>query len=156
VALPPLQIADRSLQFFLAEFWGLTMASESTRASACTASGVELAAAERFDVPRSVTAVPEPSREQSPVAASAAADAADSSKAAHQVPELCDASSPYCNKLDNRLFVPKDPRWFGWAVNLGHPWGPAVYLAPIAVPVVVALAVAVHPRTWRRIAKALR
>jgi hypothetical protein len=130
------------------------MNSDVERANTCIASGDEPAAAERFLGPSPAAAVAGPCREPSPGAASIAAEAG-TSKAAQEVPERCDASSPYFNKLDDRLFVPKDPRWFGWAVNLGHPWGPAVYLAPIAVPVVVAFAVAVHPRTWRRIAKAL-
>jgi hypothetical protein len=128
------------------------MSSEFERANACTACGVEPAAAELLGRPSSAAAAP---HEHSASAASIAAAAADISKAAQEVPQRCDASSPYCNKLDKRLFVPKDPRVFGWAVNLGHPWGPAVYLAPIVVPVVVAFGVAVHPRTWRRIANAL-
>ncbi|MGH8531065.1 MAG: hypothetical protein ACRETN_14675 [Nevskiales bacterium] len=45
----------------------------------------------------------------------------------------------YFSKRDSRLWVPKHPPWFGWTINLGHPYGGAVLIGALLLPLLVVL-----------------
>ncbi len=45
----------------------------------------------------------------------------------------------YSSRTDKRFWVPKRNRALGWTINFGHPWGLAVFVAILVVPLLAVL-----------------